>query len=155
MNGRLPCVIFLMLLSVAPVCGAQDVTVRLVNAENGHPLPKWKVSVSFYFEKKSPANHAQSLNLTSNENGEAHFEMPQPRPEHFSAHVQPDSPYWKCGCALLGSTEELLRKGIVGPLPIINPKVAPARLRAAPGEVLVVARPLSFWERLLYPLEKE
>jgi hypothetical protein len=30
-----------------------------------------------------------------------------------------------------------------------------ARYKAAPGEILVIARPLSFLERLLYPLMKE
>jgi hypothetical protein len=30
-----------------------------------------------------------------------------------------------------------------------------ARYKAIPGEILVIAEPLSFFERLLYPLMKE
>ncbi len=144
-----------MLLGVGPFCRAQDVTVRLVNAANGHPLPKWKVSVSFYYGKKSAANYDQSLNLETNANGEAHFELPQPRPEYFSAQAKIDWSHWKCGCGVLGTTGELVRKGIAGPLPTIDSKVSPASFTAAPHEILFLARPLSFWERLLYPLEKE
>lgn len=49
----------------------------------------------------------------------------------------------------------LVREGINGPVPVKDEKKFAARYKAAPGEILVIARPLSFFERLLHPLTNE
>ena len=148
----------LLLLSVGPSCLAQEAKIRVINGANGSPLPKLTVSVSFLndkkYDKEIPGHHGASLNFETDENGEAHFTFPQPRPAHFSAQVRVDS-HWHCGCGILGSTEDLVREGINGPLPVGDEKKFAAHYKAAPGEILVIARPLSFFERLLYPLMKE
>ena len=68
--------------------------------------------------------------------------------------VRVDWSHWKCGCGVLGDTDDLVRKGIVGPVPTDSKKSA-ALFKPAPGEILFVARPLSFFERLLYPIMKQ
>jgi hypothetical protein len=42
----------------------------------------------------------------------------------------------------------------VGPVPETDSKTSGA-FKAVPGQLLFVARPLSFFERLIYPLMKE
>jgi hypothetical protein len=144
-----------LLLSVAPSCLAQEARIRVINGANGRPLPKLAVSVSFLYDKKYdkeiPRSYDASLNLVTDENGKAHFKFPQPPPVHFSAQVRVDL-HWYCGCLILASTEDLVREGINGPLSVSDEKKFAARYKAVPGEILVIARPLSFFERLLYPL---
>lgn len=153
------CLACLLLLCYGPFCLAQDVTVRVINAENGHPVQKQAISVSFLYDKKYdkeiPAKYDLVLNLETDVNGEAHFKLPEPPPVHFSAQVRMDWSRWKCGCGILGSTDDLVQKGIVGPVATTDSKNSAALVKAVPGEILFVARPLSFFERLLGPLLKE
>lgn len=147
-----------LLLSVASCCLAQEAKIRVINGADGSPLPKLAISVAFLydkeFDKEIPANYNASLKLETDKNGEAHFRFPQPPPAHFSAQVRVDL-HWHCGCLVLASSEALAREGIKGPLSASDEKRLAARYKAAPGEILVIARPLSFFERLLYPLMKE
>jgi hypothetical protein len=137
----------------------QEVTVRVINVANGRPLPKQAFSVSLLYDKKYdqeiPAKYDAVLNLETDANGEAHFKLPEPPPVHFSAQARVDWSHWKCGCAIMGSTNDLIQKGIVGPVAAIDSKKYAALLKPAPGQILFVARPLSLIERLLYPLTKE
>lgn len=149
---------FFLLLSLAPACLAQEARIRVINGANGDPLPKLTISVSFLYDKKYdkevPANYDVFLNLETDKNGEAHFKFPRPPPTHFSAQVRVDL-HWHCGCLVLASTEDLSREGVNAPSSASDEKKFAARYKAAPGEILVIARPLSFFERLLYLLMKE
>jgi hypothetical protein len=144
-----------LLLWISPSCFGQVIRVRILNGENGHPLPKQQVSVTLLYEKgdQKPAKYDAVLNLETDVNGEAQFKLPEPPPVHFSAMVGVDWSRWKCGCGVLGSTNDLIQKGIQGPT--IQSKSFDARFTAAPGEVLFVFHPLTFFERLFYPLTKE
>jgi hypothetical protein len=148
---------FLLVLSLRLSAQAQEVTVRIVNAANGQPLPKQAVSVSFLYDKKYdneiPAKFDPVISLETDANGEARFKFPQPPPAHFSARVRMDWSHWKCGCGLLGSTDELNHKGVAGPK--VGKQQSSVDVRPVPGEILFVARPLSFLERMMYPLMKE
>jgi len=147
-----------LLLCCGHICLAQEITVRVVSAANGRPVPKQAVSVSFPYgetnEMEIPAKHAV-LNLETDANGEAHFKLPDPPPAHFAAQVRVDWSHWNCLCIITGSTNDLVQKGILGsPAATVRKKYA-ALLKPAPREILFVARPLSFLERLFYPLAKE
>jgi hypothetical protein len=148
----------LLLLTVAPFCLAQEAKIRVINAANGRPLPKLAVFLSFLYDtkydKEIPANYQASLNLETDDNGEAHFKFPQPPPAQFFAKVRVDWSHWDCVCLIVGSTGDLVRGGINGPLPAKDKKFA-ARYKAGPGEILFIFRPLSFFERLLYQLMKD
>lgn len=149
----------LLLLCWGHVCMAQEITVRVINATNGRPLPKQGVSVSFLYDKRHdseiPAKYDAVVNFETDANGEAHFKLPEPPPSRFSAQARLDSSHWKCGCGVLASTDDLVRKGIVGPIATSESKKSSALLTAVPMEILFAARPLSFIERLLYPIMKE
>ena len=71
-----------LLLCLAHLCRAQEVRVRVINAENGRPLQKQGVSVSFLYDKKYdkeiPTKYDAVLNIETDVNGEAHFKLPEP-----------------------------------------------------------------------------
>lgn len=144
-----------LLLAVAPTCLAQAITVRVVNADNGLPLKKQRVSVVLMYFKPESAPLKQNLNLSfeTDLNGETHFGLPTPAPGHLSAVVTLTSEHWQCGCFMLVATETVIKQGVVGPIPATSRDAA--HLKAIPGEILIVARPLSFFERLVYPFVKE
>jgi hypothetical protein len=149
--------IWIALLLPGPFCRAQSVTVRVIDIHNGRPLPKEKVSLALMYEKgqKTPAASGPNLSGETDASGEAHFRIAEPLPSHFSVMVHLTSEYLRCGCWVLGSTSDLLQKGIVGPPPSPRQEKSDATIKAAPGEVLVLTSPMPFLERLFYPIMKE
>jgi hypothetical protein len=128
--------------------------IRLVNAENGHPIQKQPISVSMLYVKneKAPPKYDSTIRLETDANGEAHFGLPDPAPAHVSAQVHLTSENWRCGCMVLVSTEDLIQKGASVPkLAKGSDKV----ITTEPREILFVARPLTFFERLIAPLLRE
>ena len=144
-----------LLLWVEPSCVAQPLTIRVINAVDGRPLQKQKVSVSLLYEKgeRTPPRYDTTLSLETDVNGEAHFRLPDPAPAHLSAQVHLPSEHWRCGCGILAVIQDLIQKGAVE-LPGGVSKKSAASVKAAPGEIVFVARPLSFFERILYPFVK-
>jgi len=149
--------IWFALLWPGSFCLAQPVTIRVIDMHNGHPLDKQHVSLSLLYEKgeRAPASYEPNLKGETDANGEAHFQIPEPAPAHFSVMVHLTSKYLRCGCWVMGDTQELIQKGIVGPRPSAKPEKSEAARKADPGEVLVQVGPMSFFERLMYPLMKE
>jgi hypothetical protein len=150
------CIAFIFLLSVGPCCYAQAVTIRVINANDGGPLRYQQVSVSLLYDRgeAQPANYNGNLSLETDANGEANFVLPGPAPTHISAQVRLAPSHWRCGCVVLVATEELIRNGTSGTLPAADSGKSAVPVKAVPGEILFVARPLSFWERLVYPFVK-
>jgi hypothetical protein len=149
---------FSFLLCLGPSCLAQAVKVRVVNGSTERPLRKQEVSVSLYYEKgePTPAKYDADLNLQTDEKGEVRFFLPEPAPRDLDVRVAIDWSRWQCGCNLRLSTEAVIQKGIVDPAASANDwKRRPALLKPVPGEIRFVVRPLSFFERLLYPLLKQ
>lgn len=133
------CLVCGLVLAFAPFCMAQVVTVRIVNASDGHPLEKQKVSVG-------------SLSLETDANGKAQFNLPEPAPAHLMVLVTVDWGRWHCRCGTLAATKDVIQTGIVESA--ADSKKSAAFEKATPGEILFVVRPLSFFERLFYPLLK-
>jgi len=104
-----------LLLWVEPSCVAQPLTIRVINAVDGRPLQKQKVSVSLLYEKgeRTPPRYDTTLNLETDVNGEAHFRLPDPAPAHLSAQVHLPSERWRCGCGILAVIQDLIQKGAV------------------------------------------
>jgi hypothetical protein len=145
-----------LLLALAPACLAQAVTIRVLNSRDGHPLARQSVSVSFlYGHKGTPPKHDSGITLETDANGEARFTIPDPAPVHLAAQIRPDWSRWRCSCAVFPDTQIVIQKGIAGPFPADVAKKLPAGGTPRPGEILFVATPLSFLERIFYPLLKE
>jgi len=149
-------IVLLPVLWLSPLCFGQALSIRVVNADNGHPLPKQNVTVSLFYDKdeKKPAKYDAQLILQTNGNGEAQFRLPEPTPLHFWAQVRLDSEYWHCFCMAFVSTQELAQKGIVV-MPGAKSTPSATNANAGPGQIVFLARPFTFLERLFYPLEKD
>jgi hypothetical protein len=149
--------VFVLMACLGPPCYAQTVIVRVINANDGRPLKNQPVSLSLLYEKgeTTPAKYDPNLNLQTGANGEVGFVLPNPAPAHMAAQVRLTSEHWHCGCMVLAVTQDVTQKGIVDSAASASEsRRSPALAKAVPGEILFVARPLSFWERLLYPFVK-
>jgi hypothetical protein len=125
---------------VAVPCFGQEVTVRVINAADGHPLKRVSVSV----RAMAPGEH--NLRLTTDENGVAKFILPEPAPTHFTVDVLISPTHWDCPCIVGGYTDDVIQKGIVAARP--GKTTGAAALKAIPGQILIPVRPLSFFERI-------
>jgi hypothetical protein len=149
---------FFLFVSVGPSCLAQAVKISVINASDRHPLQNRAVSVSLLYEKgeAAPAKHDAILNLQTDRSGEVRFVLPAPPPAHIAVRVEIEWGRWHCGCAVLALTQDVIQKGIVDSAASASEsRRSPNLMQAVPGEIRFVARSLSFWERLLYPLEKD
>jgi len=135
---------------------AQAIRIRVINANNAHPLVEQNVSVALLYGKdeKAPAKYDANLNFETDANGEAQFHLPEPAPVHFSAHVRLTSEHWHSGCVALVTTQDVLQKGSVQALGSELTR-STTNAKPEPGVILFLARPFTFIERLLYPLIKQ
>ena len=131
------------ILLIAPPCLAQDVSVRVVSAADGHPLPK----VPVFVRHMATAQH--DLRLETDRKGEARFVLPDSAPPYIRVDVSVSRTRWECGCFAEGYTADVMQKGVVeAPAVRGKPHTAAGALTAAPGEILIALRPLSFFEGL-------
>ena len=81
----------------------------------GVPLQKQKFSVSLLYDKgeQTPPKYDATLNFETNASGEVQFTLPVPAPLHLSAQVHLAAEHWRCGCMVLGMTQDLIQKGLV------------------------------------------
>ena len=102
---------------------AQTVKIRLVNSTNGSPVTNLKslvfgVSGKANVQPEDPQklldkHAAPDVRLVTDANGEAHFDLPNPAPNHFYIHAELAGPVWDCPCLVRVVTEDVLRKGLL------------------------------------------
>ena len=150
--------ILLVLVAAGSALQAQTkvIKIRVINANNNTPIPKQNVSVSLLYEKgeKTPAKYDANLRLETDVNGEAQFSLPEPAPAHFAAQTRLTSENWHCKCIVIGTTQDLIQKGLVQPSGPES-KGSATKVQPESGVIVFLARPFSFFERLIYPLIKE
>lgn len=97
-----------------------------------------------------------NLALQTDARGEVRFVLPQPSPAHLAVRVGMDSGRWHCRCNVLAITQDVIQKGIVNSAASASESTkSPDLVKAVPGEIRFIVRPLSFFERLLAPLLKQ
>jgi hypothetical protein len=132
------------LLWIAPVSLGQVITIRVINANNGHPLPKKHIMVGMRDEKSEES--LSRLQLDTDVHGEARFELSNPVPTRLSVVVLLKSRSWRCGCSARVAAQDAVQKGAVEGQNLIR---AATPVKAEPGQIVFVARRLPFFERLL------
>lgn len=139
---------------MADACFGQTLRVRILSPKDGQRLAKQEVSLSllYYRGERTPVKYDAVVRLQTDVRGEAQFLLPQPYPSHFSVQATLSGP-WRCGCSAFGSTEDLLQKGVT--IDLAHELGTSDAMRAGPGEVVFVARPLTFFEKLLWPFVKQ
>lgn len=129
-------------------CFSQGITVRVINGQNGRPLPNQIVVVQFLGEQ--PARVSRPHQVTTDRNGEAQIGVPEPAPEHVNVRLVLTSEHWNCSCGVMTETRKVLDNGI---LQVAN--VRTVQVAAKPAQVVFVVTPFTFFERILYPLVKQ
>jgi hypothetical protein len=155
---RIMCYGFVVLLSIlllSPFCLAQTIIVRVINAKNGHPLQKQEISISIGYDKGevAPATYEKSIAVETDIEGKAQFKLPDPPPKWLSFRIRLSSEHWHYASRATERTQELIEHGIVISVPG-KPKESDVPIKAVPGEIIFPARPFTFFERLLFPIEK-
>ena len=140
---------------------AQTVNIRLVNSTNGSPVTSLKIFVFGVSGKPAaPSEAPQKLldkhatpdvRLVTDANGEAHFALPNPAPDHFYIHAELAGPVWDCTCLVRVVTEEMLRKGLT--ISNVQDGQSPGRfsVQARAGEVVFRLKPTPWWVQVFWP----
>jgi hypothetical protein len=150
------CLFAVLAPRLTPLIFSQVLTIRVINAANGSPLPRERASISLLYEgnEKAPAGYQSVLELETDSNGEARFKLPMPPPAHLSVRVRLTSEHWRCGCAALVSTQAIMKEGLVVPVARHTSGGSLHPVKAEAGQILFLARRLTFLERILFPLAK-
>jgi hypothetical protein len=132
------------------ICSAQEtITVRIVDSRDARPIKGQRIWLQYYPHDE---RNIERVHKVSTPQGMAIFQLPQSKPEKVFISLG----LGDTSCSGQGEfkTEELLKNGVTlaGNCPL-NKSVS--GLSAKPGEVILFARPQSWWHRALAPLETE
>jgi hypothetical protein len=129
--------------TLIPSCSAEDIRIRLVNGQTGEPINRPQ-PVVLYLGR----NHSGFLDGTTDMDGVAVFRLPDPLADWITAGEDSQtlyhcSPYRKS----VFSTAEIARAGGVAPNTCDPKGKLKGKVEAKPGEVVIFARPLRWWEK--------
>jgi hypothetical protein len=127
-------------------CWAAEITVRVINARDGHEvkdLPIWVYPV----EEKPKG---KPLTATTGLDGTAVFHLPDPLPKSVFVEQEVSGKIGGCSSAIF-STREIMERGVVGDTKYrsCDPKgKLKGKFTARPGEIIIFVRFLRWWERM-------
>jgi hypothetical protein len=131
----------------------QEISVRIIDAQNGRSVRHQVVWMGFY---EAPANQVfRRAQYKTDWHGVAHIQLPAPPPLKISLSVEPES--FRCAGFVDATTEDILNRGATSQLNKVRCELSKplSPTDPKPGEVVIFAHPMSWWQRLLAPLEKE
>lgn len=136
----------------SPGAWARDIMVRLVNAKTGGALSKVPVTMLSWngtFDiHKPPLPEQQISEAVTDSSGAVVFHLPEPMPEHIGFNV--GGPVDFAGCWRIGvsSPESILQSGVIASYDESKCGKSKARVTVKPGEVIIVERKLTLWEKI-------
>lgn len=139
----------LLVLPLSTVCLSQTITVHLVDQKNGHPL-RWanqRIVLAYAHDSDELKRTPHLGNVETDAIGEAQFKLPNPPPELLQFWLMVSHVLSDCGCRSDPSRAgDVLGKGIV--LWKQTSVGSFGNVKAQPGEVLILIRPMSLAKRL-------
>ena len=150
-----PFVIFLRCFSLfilVAAASAQEISVKLIDVRNGRAMANEPVAVRFLASNPEEQNRKdlQPLRLTTGTDGIARFSLPNMHALGISVDA-PSLSLFRCGASVHVKSEVLLQAGAAAQ----NSCGQSVGVRPKPGEIVLFARPMHWWERLLAPLTRE
>ena len=148
MKCRLIFVSLLFFVQVS-ICSAQGFSVRLIDVHNGRPFPNQTVTIQY---RKIAEELVETFAVKTDANGSATFQLPLPTPSHVSVTAYDLYP---CYSLLPLDTQQLIKFGLAshcskppqGCRCKFNKQAN--QIKTRPGEVVLLARPVTRWERFL------
>jgi hypothetical protein len=141
----LGCVLFLL----APLrASAQDLTIRVIDARSGKPLRRVDVAVVSWNGPPTSPKDKLAMDGTTDSEGRVLFRLPQPLRAHIGFEV--GDPWDLAGCWHVrgASPEAVLRYGLVADYNESKCGKSKVKVSARPGEVIIVERKLTTWEKM-------
>ena len=133
-----------LVLCLAPLCFGEMMVVKVLNGSDGAPVSDQFVTVEFRSGKTATVDVRKT-----DSSGEARFPMPEVKPETLGVEVHFTARGLHCSCRVQTQTETVVREGLIVSPRIRHPKT-PSAIQAGPGNIVFVARPTSFLEKVLY-----
>ncbi len=123
-------------------CFAEDIRVRLINSSSGQPMPGQPIWAFLGRDERS------LLEGTTDSEGVAIFHLPAPVVDWINVRdashtIWHCSPYWKCTFR----TSEIRERGVVAMNTCGKHGKLTGTVTASPGEVVLFARPLRWYEQ--------
>jgi hypothetical protein len=129
------------------ICSAQEYSVLLIDARNGHPLPNESVTVTFTENERSP----KGFTVKTDANGTASFQLPTPLPPNVLVRNYDLYPCYQLTSA---NTQALKQFGLVSRCSKqdqacrCNFSKEASEIKAKPGQIVLLARPETVWEKI-------
>ncbi len=128
------------------VCLAQEIKVRVINGQDGQPIPKQGVLVHFLTLSQGPTEASSPLWLETDTKGEARFAIPKPVPDRVSVRVRLSSD-WYCNCSVIADTKTVIQHGVTEPPPAGTATETTVIPVAVAGAIVIAART---WKEYVY-----
>ena len=141
------CLALAIVLCLAPACFGELVVIKVLNGANGAGVANQLVTVQLRYAKSSGKRNDIQISRTDSD-GELRFLVRDIRPESLEVNVQVEEKGLRCSCRVKTEPETVLRKGLVVSRGSLR-KTAPA-VEAQPAEIVFIARPSGFLEKMMY-----
>jgi hypothetical protein len=140
------CVLALCAVIPAGFCRAEELRVRLINTKNGEGMKGYQFWLLLGRRDLGPSRPA--LDATTGSDGVAIFQLPSPAPQEVTVgssdgRIYHCSDFWKNNYP----TQQVLLEGVTLPLRCEVSEKVKAKVQAKPGEIVLFARPLRWYER--------
>ena len=142
--------LWLLFLAQTSICSAQDFSVRLIDVGNGRPFPNQTVTIQ-YRKTAEGSLDFETFAIKTDVNGTVTFQLP-PTPQKVSVTAYDLYP---CYSLLPNDTRQLKEFGLTShcskPSQGCRCKFSNQanQVKARPGEVVLLARPMTHWEKFL------
>jgi hypothetical protein len=129
------------------ICSAQEFSVCLVDARNGHPLPNETVTITFTENESS----LKGLTVKTDANGTATFQLSTPLPPNVLVR---NYDLYPCYQLTSTNTQALKQSGLVSRCSKqdqacrCNFSKEASEIKANPGQIVLLARPETVWEKI-------
>jgi hypothetical protein len=142
-------VVSLLFLAHTSIGSAQELSVRLADVRNGRPFPNQTVTIQY---RKIVGGSAtfETFTIRTDSNGSASFQLPTPVPPKINVTAYDLYP---CYSLLPIDTQQLWETGIASHCSKSSQgcrckfSKEADRIKAKAGEIVLLARPTTRWER--------
>lgn len=131
----------------------KDLRVLVLNAKTGRSFPKIMISMSvwngdFNIYSKEPLPSVKVTLAAADSTGWAVFQLPEPLPQHIGFSVGNIGDFMGCWRLSNDSPETALATGLLAKYNEVRCGKSKATEKAEPGEVVLIDRKLTLWEKV-------
>lgn len=138
-------ILALLMLVMVPFCHAEDLRVRLISTKTGQPLKGQPIIV--YLGSKGDGPTGPAVHGATGPDGIAVISLPSPSVDKIYVGDASDNLYHCSPYDQSISTRQIFREGVIAPNKCGLSAKLKGKIQARPGEVVLFARPLRWYEQ--------